>query len=108
MVSATPSPKPSLKQRFEALVAEYGKFVLPLYFGIFFLTWTGFAFAIQSGFEVEGAAAGAGTWGAAYLATKLTQPVRIGATLVLTPLVARLFGHRKKAPPAETAVPDSE
>ena len=96
--SAAP-PKPSLKQRFEALVAEYGKFVLPLYFGIFFLTWTGFAFAIQNGFEVETATAGVGTWAAAYIATKLTQPVRIGATLALTPIVARIFGKRNKRSP---------
>jgi hypothetical protein len=90
-----PAPsKPSLKQRFETLIAEYGKFVIPLYFGIFILTWTGFAFAIQNGFEVQSATAGAGTWAAAYVATKLTQPIRIGATLLLTPIVARLFGRR--------------
>lgn len=94
MASET-TTKPSLKRRFEALIAEYGKFVLSLYFGIFFLTWGGFAFAIQNGFQVESAAAGAGTWAAAYVATKLTQPIRIGATLVLTPIVARLFGKRK-------------
>lgn len=81
--------------RLEALVSEYGKFVLPLYFGIFFLTWTGFAFAIQNGFEVETATAGVGTWAAAYVATKLTQPIRIGATLLLTPIVARIFGRRR-------------
>lgn len=102
-----PKPtKPSLKQRFEALVAEYGKFVLPLYFGIFILTWTGFAFAIQNGFEVESTTAGAGTWAAAYVATKLTQPIRIGATLLLTPIVARLFG--KRSAPSATEKPPTE
>lgn len=90
--------KPSLKERLEALVSEYGKFVIPLYFGIFFLTWTGFAFAIQNGFQVESATAGVGTWAAAYVATKLTQPIRIGATFVLTPVVARLFGRKKAVP----------
>jgi hypothetical protein len=95
MSEESPTAKPSLKERLERLIAEYGKFVLPLYFGIFFLTWTGFAFAIQSGFQVESATAGVGTWAAAYVATKLTQPIRIGATFLLTPLVARLFGKRK-------------
>lgn len=99
--------KPSLKQRFEALVADYGKFVLPLYFGIFILTWTGFAFAIQNGFEVESTTGGAGTWAAAYVATKLTQPIRIGATLLLTPFVARLFGKRP-APPASDNPPTED
>jgi hypothetical protein len=32
-----------------------------------------------------------GAWTAAYLFTKLLQPVRIGVTLLLTPLVARLY-----------------
>lgn len=95
MSAESPPAKPSLKVRLEGLIAEYGKFVIPLYFGIFFLTWTGFAFAIQNGFEVESATAGVGTWAAAYVATKLTQPIRIGATLILTPLVARLFGKHK-------------
>lgn len=103
---ASGSAKPSLKERFEALIAEYGKFVVSLYFGIFFLTWTGFAFAIQNGFEVESAGAGVGTWAAAYVATKLTQPIRIGATLVLTPIVARLFGRRKPQSPQDEPPPN--
>lgn len=95
MQPASPPAKLSLKQRFENLVAEYGPSAIALYFGIFFLTWTAFAVAIQRGFEVEGATAGMGTWAAAWVATKLTQPVRIAATFVLTPLVARLLGKRK-------------
>jgi hypothetical protein len=95
MSAESPPAKPSLKERLETLVAEYGKFVIPLYFGLFFLTWTGFAFAIQNGFQVESTGAGVGTWAAAYVATKLTQPLRIGATFLLTPIVARLFGKRK-------------
>jgi hypothetical protein len=67
---------------------------------IFATTIAGFAFAIGSGFQVEGAAATAGTWGAAYLATKLTQPIRIGATLALTPLVARVVRRKKREPAA--------
>jgi hypothetical protein len=32
-----------------------------------------------------------GSFTAAYIATKLTQPLRIAATLALTPLVARAY-----------------
>lgn len=107
MATVSPTSKPSLKQRFETLIAEYGKVVIPLYFGIFILTWTGFAFAIQNGFEVESVTAGAGTWAAAYVATKLTQPIRIGATLLLTPIVARLFGRRAASRKPVGAPPDT-
>lgn len=95
-------PKPTLKERFERLMARYGRVVLPVYFGIFALTLLGFALAIQAGFEVDSAAAGAGTWAAAYVATKVTQPLRIAATLLLTPLVANVISklRRTSEPPA--------
>ena len=88
--------KPTMKERFEGLMARYGRVVLPVYFGIFALTLVGFALAIQAGFQVESATAGAGTWAAAYVATKVTQPLRIAATLILTPLVANVFSRFKR------------
>ena len=36
-------------------------------------------------------ATGLGAWTAAYIFTKILQPVRIGITLLLTPLLARLY-----------------
>lgn len=84
-----------MKQRYETLIAEYGMLVLVLYLGTFLVTLLGFAVAIRAGFNVEGVGAGVGTWAAAYVATKLTTPIRIGVTLVLTPIVARLLGKRK-------------
>jgi glycine cleavage system protein P-like pyridoxal-binding family len=71
-------------------MVEYGRFAVWTYFGIFALALLGFASAIQLGFHGATTASKAGVWGAAYLATKLTQPLRIAATLVLTPLVAKL------------------
>ncbi|HHO49784.1 MAG TPA: DUF1279 domain-containing protein [Deltaproteobacteria bacterium] len=86
-----------LKRRHEALIEEYGKAAIATYFTIFFGTLLSFWLAIKSGVELSGAAGSAGTIGGAYLATKLTQPVRIGVTLVLTPAVVgvwrRLRGH---------------
>jgi hypothetical protein len=76
------------KGRIQTLLAEYGPVALWVYFGIFGLVLAAFAMAISFGIRVESATEGAGTLGAAYLATKVTQPLRIAATLVVTPLVA--------------------
>jgi hypothetical protein len=101
-MDSTPSlpAKPSYRDRFNKLLAEWGSLVLWVYFGIFFVVLVGFALAIKFGFGVEGAAGAVGTWGAAYLATKLTQPVRIAATLVLTPALAALLKRFRKRPDA--------
>ncbi len=77
-----------LKQRLQDLFARYGTVAIVTYFAIFGLTWIGFALAIRQGISVEGAAAETGSIGAAYVATKLTQPIRILATLAATPFVA--------------------
>lgn len=93
--------KPPLKVRIERLLSEYGRVALIIYFSIFAVVLVGFALAIQLGYSaVDGQGSGdpvttasaistAGTWGAAWVATKVTQPLRIVATIALTPLVAR-------------------
>lgn len=87
------------KERLKKLLAEYGPLALYIYLAIFALVLVGFALAIQLGVKVESAAGKAGLWGTAWLATKVTQPFRILATLALTPLVAQLFKLRKKTRP---------
>jgi hypothetical protein len=52
----------------------------------------------------EGAGAEAGIWFSAWVATKVLQPVRIVATLGLTPVAAKVL-HRFRPPAAE---PDAE
>ncbi len=89
------------KERWKKLLAEYGMLALYLYFAIFAVVLVGFAVAIQLGVKVESTAGKAGLWGAAWLATKVTQPLRILATLALTPLVAQLFKIGKKKVPAQ-------
>jgi hypothetical protein len=90
-----PSTRPPLKRRLQTLMVEYGQLALVVYLAIFAVVLVGFVLAIQLGVEVQGASATAGTWAAAYIATKLTQPLRIMATLALTPLVMRLSPRRK-------------
>lgn len=98
-------------EKLKALLAEYGSLAITIYFVIFGVVFAGFAIAISAGFEPEGAAGNAGTIGAAWLATKLTQPLRIGATLLLTPIVAKLRPQRpqptKKETTAESPEPDT-
>lgn len=89
-----------MKDRLEALLQKYGKVALVIYFSIFGLVLAGFAIAIRAGVQVESAAGEAGVLGAAWVATKLTQPLRILATVVLTPVVAKLRERFRKPPPA--------
>ena len=82
-------------EKLQALFSEYGGVALSTYLVIFVLTICGFYWAIQSGIEVHGVTAEVGTIGAAYIATKATLPVRVGATFVLTPFAARLYRRIK-------------
>lgn len=50
-----------------------------------------FALAIQLGFHTASTTGRAGVWGAAYLATKATQPLRIIVTLALTPMLPKVL-----------------
>ncbi len=77
--------------RFRALILEYGIIALVVHYVIFAIVIVGFWFAIRSGWRPTSTAGTAGTWGAAYIAAKITQPLRIIATLAVTPFVARLY-----------------
>jgi hypothetical protein len=102
----TPTKAP-LSERLKALVIEYGSLALWVYFAIFALVLFGFAAAISMGFHAKSHAMTVGTWGAAYVATKITQPLRIAATLVLTPVVMKVLRLKKRVRPPETARPES-
>ena len=80
-----------LLARFKNLIVEYGVIALVVHYVIFAVVIVGFWAAIRAGYETESAAGGAGTWAAAYIAAKVTQPLRIIATLALTPLIAKLY-----------------
>lgn len=90
--------KPSLKERFKTLIAESGAIVLWVYFGIFGLVLVSTATALKMGVKLDGVAGAAGIWGAAYLFTKFTQPLRIAATLAITPAVATLLRRFRRQP----------
>lgn len=78
-----------MRKTLKDLLAQYGQVALVVYLAIFVVVLAAMWIGIHMGWRPESAAGNAGTFGAAYLATKLTQPLRIGATLALTPLVAK-------------------
>ena len=80
-----------LVDRFKTLIVEYGLIALIVHYVIFAVVIIGFWAAIRAGYQTESAAGGAGTWAAAYIAAKVTQPLRIIATLAVTPLIAKLY-----------------
>lgn len=84
----------------QRILGEYGRIAVVTYFAIFFTVlfaaWAG----IHFGWRPESVAGNVGTFTAAYIATKVTQPVRIGLTLVLTPLLARVYRRLGRKPAA--------
>jgi hypothetical protein len=104
----TPAPtaKPSTSERLKALVAEWGALLAVVWFSLFAIVLVGFALAIQLGFETESTAGTLGTWGAAYVATQLTKPLRLAATVLITPALGALLRRfRRPQPPAAPAEP---
>jgi hypothetical protein len=86
-----------VRKTLQQILAEYGTVALVVYLVIFFAVLFGFWTAIQMGWR-ESTAGSAGSFAAAYIATKLTQPLRIGATLLLTPIVARVLDRLRPRP----------
>ena len=87
-----------MKKTVQKLITEYGTVALIVYFAIFFAVLGGFWLAIRFGWRPSSAAGNVGTLAAAYIATKVTQPIRIAATLVVTPIVAKLCGRVRGRP----------
>jgi len=72
----------------------YGWVAICVWFAIFGLTIGGFYIGIDRGLSVESGSGQTGALALAYVATQGTKPLRIVATLVLTPVVARLMGQK--------------
>lgn len=89
--------------KLKQILAEYGTVALVIYMTLFFGVLVGFYLAVTAGWAPESVAGKAGAFTAAYVATKLTQPLRIAATVVLTPILGRLW--QRKRPTAEPASP---
>jgi hypothetical protein len=100
-VEAVPAAKRTLKQRLQAHFAEYGRIAIWTYLSLSLLAIIGFSIAIGVGFGASSTSGVLGVIGAGWVAAKATVPLRILATLGLTPLIATLVRRRKRAAPAE-------
>ena len=104
---ASTSAATTVRKTFKHLMTEYGTVAVIVYFTIFFAVLFGFWAAIRFGWRAESTAGSVGTFTAAYIATKLTQPLRIAATLALTPIVAKLYERVAGRRAAPTPAPDA-
>jgi len=80
-----------MKARFKLLLATYGRWFLGVYLALSVLAYVGFFIALKAGFRPDGVGESVGTFVAAWLASKVTQPVRLAVAAAATPFVARLF-----------------
>jgi len=80
-----------VRKTIKNILVEYGAVAVVVYFAIFFLVIFGFWAAIRFGWQPDSMAGDVGVWTAAYVATKVTQPLRIAATLAVTPFIARVY-----------------
>ncbi|MBN2801299.1 MAG: DUF1279 domain-containing protein [Deltaproteobacteria bacterium] len=95
-----------LRERYDRLVAEYGKVAIVTYFSLYAAVIGGAWVAIEAGWETGTTAEGAGKFAVIYGILKLSQPFRILATIGLTPLVARGVRRVRGAPVALAAPPE--
>jgi hypothetical protein len=96
-VTDAPAKKPPLKQRLKKLMEQYGKVALYTYLTLSLSAIAGFSIAIGMGMEADTTGGVLGAIGAGWVAAKATMPLRILATLALTPLIANLIARRRKA-----------
>jgi hypothetical protein len=94
-----------VRKTLKQYAVEYGTTFVVVYLVIFTLVWVGFWAAIRFGWSDPGeqsTGASFGTWTAAYLATKVTQPLRIIGSVAITPPIARAWeritGRARSAP----------
>jgi hypothetical protein len=99
-VAAVPR-KPTLKERLQAHFAAYGRIAIWTYLALSLLAIIGFSIAIGAGISPSSTSGVFGVIGAGWVAAKATMPLRILATLALTPLIATLVRRRKKSADAE-------
>ena len=86
-----------MRRTLKQIAAEYGAVAVVVYLAIFAVVLLGSWAAIHLGWKPRSTTGGVGSFAAAYIATKLTQPLRIAATLALTPIVAQAYERIRAA-----------
>jgi len=85
-----------MKKTLKDILAEYGAIAVVVYLVLFAAVLIGSYFAIRFGWTTKSAAGTAGIWTAAYIVTKITQPLRIAATVILSAFIGRILDRRQK------------
>lgn len=90
-------------QTLKRILAQYGTIAVVVYLSVHMIVLFAFYLAIRMGWRPEGVAGQAGIWTAAYILTKLTQPLRLGITVLVTPFIARVFSRPARSVDASKA-----
>ena len=88
-----------MRKTLKTVLAEYGAIAVVVYLILFALVLVGSYFAIRLGWAPSSNAGRAGTWTAAYIVTKIAQPLRIAATVVIATFIGKLLEKRRKPDP---------
>jgi len=97
-----------VRRSIQDVLSEYGPVALVVYLVIYLAVIVGAWSAIHLGWRPESVAGSAGVLATAYLVTRASLPLRIGATLLLTPLVARAYARVSRKRPEATPAPLAE
>jgi hypothetical protein len=84
-----------MRKTLKNILAEYGAIAVVVYLALFTIVFVGSYFAIRLGWTPGSTVGQAGAWTAAYIVTKIAQPLRIGATVVITTFIGRMWDKRK-------------
>ena len=87
-----------MRKTLKNILAEYGMIAVVVYLALFTIVLVGSYFAIRMGWSPGTTAGQAGAWTAAYIVTKIAQPLRIAATVLITTFLGRLWENRKRKP----------
>jgi hypothetical protein len=98
----------TLKERLKKQFAEYPRIAIITYLTLSVLSIAGFSIAIGIGASPSTATGMLGVIGAGWVAAKALMPLRILATLALTPLIAALIAKFKKPAPVEDDADDDD
>lgn len=101
-------PRPSLKERLKKQFTEYPRIAIATYLTLSILSIAGFSIAIGVGAQPSSATGTLGVIGAGWVAAKALMPLRILATLGLTPMIAAVVSRFKKPEPDDDEEDDDD
>jgi hypothetical protein len=84
-----------MRKTLKNVLADYGVIAVIVYLALFTIVLVGSYFAIRLGWTPGTTAGKAGAWTAAYIVTKIAQPLRIAGTVLIATFVGRIWEKRK-------------